>query len=318
MNNKASKATEFSWHLLHPRYWLLWSGLLFWRLLTALPYSVLLILGRTLGLLLYRLPTSRKSIAETNINLCFPTWSAEKRRQLLRNNFVNMGMAAMEVGMAWWWSKSRLSKLLTIEGVEHLRAVPDGQGVMLLGIHFTTLEIGGAAISMTTQMDAMYRAHKNPAFDYVQASGRVSKGHGETVVFERGDVRGTMKALKAGRTLWYGPDQDYGLKQGLFVPFFGIPAATVYATARFAQKTGAAVVPVSHIRMPGTKGYKIRFHPALESFPVGDDLVDATRINRLIETFILMQPDQYLWVHRRFKNRPEGDEDVYMSQKVSD
>lgn len=125
----------------------------------------------------------------------------------------------MEVGMAWWWSSSRLSKLLSVEGLEHLEAVPEGRGTMLLGIHYTTLEIGGAAVAMSTQMDGMYRAHGNPVYDYVQASGRVSKGNGDTVVFERRDVRGTMKALKNGRTLWYGPDQDYGLNQGLFAPF---------------------------------------------------------------------------------------------------
>ena len=120
-----------------------------------------------------------------------------------------------------------------------------------------------------------------------------------------------MKALKNGRALWYGPDQDYGLNQGLFVPFFNVQAATVYATARFAEKTGAAVVPFSHIRLPGARGYKISISPPLENFPVGDDLVDTRRINQIVEEFIMLQPDQYLWVHRRFKNRPEGEPDLY-------
>ena len=182
---------------------------------------------------------------------------------------------------------------------------------MLLGIHYTTLEIGAAAISTVFEMDGMYRAHGNPLYDFVQARGRLNKGLGDGVVFERRDVRGTMKALKSGRSLWYGPDQDYGLGQGLFAPFFGIQAATVYATARFAEKTGAAVVPFSHIRLPGTQGYKITVYPALDKFPTGDDLADATRINKIIEQFILLQPDQYLWVHRRFKNRPEGEADLY-------
>jgi KDO2-lipid IV(A) lauroyltransferase len=165
-------------------------------------------------------------------------------------------------------------------------------------------------------MDGMYRAHGNPVYDFVQARGRLDKSLGDGVVYERRDVRGTMKALKSGRSLWYGPDQDYGLRQGLFAPFFGIQAATVYATARFADKTGAAVVPFSHIRLPGSKGYKITLYPALEGFPTGDDLADATRINKIIEEFILLQPDQYLWVHRRFKNRPEGEPDVYQLPAV--
>jgi len=229
---------------------------------------------------------------------------------MLRSNLINVGTALMEVGIAWWWPKKRFSKLLQFEGLEHLEA-HKGRGLMLLGIHYTTLEIGAAAISSVFQMDGMYRAHGNPVYDFLQARGRLDKGIGNGVVYERRDVRGTMKALKSGRSLWYGPDQDYGLGQGLFAPFFGIQAATVYATARFAEKTGAAVVPFSHIRLPGSQGYKITVYPALEDFPTGDDLADATRVNKIIEEFILLQPDQYLWVHRRFKNRPEGEADVY-------
>jgi len=315
--NKTSKATKFSLKLLHPRHWLLWLGFLVWRLITALPFPILLLLGKGIGLAVFSFKSRRKTIAKRNIEVCFPTLTVNEQHEMLRNNFINTGIAFMEIGMAWWWSSRRLAKLLSFEGLEHLKAVPEGRGTMLLGIHYTTLEIGGAAVSMVTQMDGMYRAHGNPVFDYIQASGRVSKGKGDTVVFERRDVRGSMKALKKGRTLWYGPDQDYGLGQGLFAPFFGISAATVYATARFADKTGAAVVPFNHIRLPGSRGYKISFHPALESFPSGDDLVDATRINKLIEKFILLQPDQYLWVHRRFKNRPEGDPDIYnLASKV--
>ena len=311
MVKKASKATQFSLNLLHPRHWLIWFGFLVWRLITALPFPVLLLLGKGIGLVVFSFRTRRKTIAKRNIEVCFPALSERAQHEMLRNNFINTGIAFMEIGMAWWWSSRRLAKLLSYEGLEHLKSIPEGRGTMLLGIHYTTLEIGGAAVAMVTQMDGMYRAHGNPVYDYIQASGRVSKGSGDTVVFERRDVRGTMKALKAGRTLWYGPDQDYGLGQGLFAPFFGIQAATVYATARFADKTGAAVLPFNHIRLPGSQGYKVTFHAPLESFPSGDDLVDATRINQLIEKFILLQPDQYLWVHRRFKNRPEGDPDIY-------
>jgi KDO2-lipid IV(A) lauroyltransferase len=228
----------------------------------------------------------------------------------LRANFISTGIAVMEVGISWWWSKKRFSKLMQFEGLEHLEAVKD-RGVMILGIHYTSLEVGAAALSSKWQMDGMYRAHGNAVYDFLQARGRLNQSIGENSVFERRDVRGTMKALKNGHSLWYGPDQDYGLRQGLFAPFFGVQAATVYATARFAEKTGAAVVPFSHIRLPGSQGYKITVYPALEDFPVGDDLVDATRVNQIIEKFIRLQPDQYLWVHRRFKNRPEGEDDLY-------
>ncbi len=306
----SSKATQFKTALLHPRYWLTWFGFALWRLVTLLPFPVLVVLGRGIGLLFYALPSRRKTIARRNIEICFPKLSSAEQKTMLRANFISTGIAVMEVGIAWWWSKKRFSKLIHIEGRDNLEAV-QGRGVMLLGIHFTTLEIGAAAMSTVIEMDGMYRAHGNPVYDFLQARGRLSKGFGNGVVYERRDVRGTMKALKNGRALWYGPDQDYGLQQGLFVPFFNVPAATVYATARFAEKTGAAVVPFSHVRLPGSQGYKITIHPALENFPVGDDLVDITRINKIVEEFIMLQPDQYLWVHRRFKNRPEGESDLY-------
>jgi KDO2-lipid IV(A) lauroyltransferase len=124
-----------------------------------------------------------------------------------------------------------------------------------------------------------------------------------------------MRALKAGRTVWYAPDQDYGIKQSVFAPIFGIQAATVYATARLAEKTGAVVVPFTHIRLPGNQGYKICIHPALEGFPTGDDIDDASRINSLVEEFIRVQPDQYLWAHRRFKTRPVGEPDFYTKKQ---
>jgi len=306
----SSKATQFRPVLLHPRYWLIWFAFGIWRLITLLPFSVLLVIGKGIGLIFYAIPSRRKTIARRNIEICFPELSDAERAALLRANFISTGIAVMEVGISWWWSKKRFGKLMQFEGLEHLEAVKD-RGVMVLGIHYTSLEVGAAALSSKWKMDGMYRAHGNAVYDFLQARGRLNQSIGDNSVFERRDVRGTMKALKNGHSLWYGPDQDYGLRQGLFAPFFGVQAATVYATARFAEKTGAAVVPFSHIRLPGSQGYKITVYPALKDFPSGDDLVDATRINQLIETFIRLQPDQYLWVHRRFKNRPEGEDDLY-------
>jgi Kdo2-lipid IVA lauroyltransferase/acyltransferase len=306
----SSKAIKFRPLLLHPRYWPTWFAFGLWRLVTQLPFPVLLALGKAIGLLVYSFPSRRKIIARRNIEICFPELSQAQQQAMLRANFINSGIALMEVGIAWWWSKKRFAKLLQFEGLEHLEAVK-GRGVMLLGIHYTTLEVGAAAMASVWEMDGMYRAHGNPVYDFLQARGRLHQAKGDCVVYERRDVRGTIKALKNGRSLWYGPDQDYGLKQGLFAPFFGIEAATVYATARFSEKTGAAVVPFNHVRLPGSQGYKITVLPALEQFPVGDDLIDASRINRLIEEFVRLCPEQYLWVHRRFKNRPPGEQDVY-------
>ena len=307
----SSRDTHFKATLLHPRHWPIWLVFGLWRAITALPYPVLLALGKGVGLAIHSFASRRKTIAKRNIEVCFPDQSPAQNAAILRTNFISMGIATMEIGIAWWWSKKRFAKLLQFEGLENFNAVKD-RGVMLLGIHYTTLEVGAAAMSsVASKMDGMYRAHGNPVYNFLQARGRINKGAGDVKLFERRDVRGTMKALKNGRALWYGPDQDYGLGQGLYVPFFGIQAATVYATARFAQKTGAAVVPFSHIRLPGSQGYKITLYPVLESFPVGDDLIDTSRINKLVEEMVLLQPDQYLWVHRRFKNRPEGEVDLY-------
>jgi len=305
-----SKGTVFKASLLHPRHWATWCAFALWRVITVLPFPILLRLGTVLGLMLHRFPSRRKTIAYRNIQLCFPDLTDQQHRDMLRANFISTGIAVMEVGIAWWWPKKRFAKLLQFEGLDNLAAVGD-RGVLLLGVHFTTLEIGTAGISMVASRDGMYRAHANPVYDFIQARGRLHKSGINDVAYERRDVRGTMKALKAGRTLWYGPDQDYGMVQGVFAPFFGIQAATVNATARFAEKTGAAVVPFSHIRLPGSQGYKITLHPALEDFPCGDELADATRINKIVEQFVLLAPEQYLWVHRRFKNRPDGEPDLY-------
>jgi Kdo2-lipid IVA lauroyltransferase/acyltransferase len=303
-------SAKFQLSFLKPGFFKTWLYFGLWRLVVFLPYTGLLFLGKLIGLALYQLPTNRKHIAKRNIELCFPELDSHQQAVLLRDNFISMGIAIMELGMAWWWPKRRFSRLVQFEGLENLSNT-NGQGVILLSIHHTTLEVGAAAIAMVCERDGMYRAHNNPVYDYMQIKGRLHKSFDDSRLYERRDVRGTMKALKAGRTVWYAPDQDYGIKQGVFAPFFGIQAATVYATARLAEKTGARVVPFTHIRLPGDQGYKVSVHPALESFPTGDDIADATRINGLVEQFVRAQPDQYLWAHRRFKTRPAGEPDFY-------
>ena len=221
-----------------------------------------------------------------------------------------MGIAIIETGIAWWWSNERLSRIIEYEGLENLKSLESSGGIILLGIHYTTLEIGASAIMMKTQLDGMYREHKNDVFNYVQLKGRASRNP-DCYLYERRDVRSTMKALKNGRMVWYGPDQDYGLSQGVFAPFFNIQAATVTGTARFARISGSSVIPFSHIRMPKARGYKVKVYPKLENFP-SEKLVDDTiRVNQEIERLILIKPDQYLWAHRRFKNRPEGEDKLY-------
>ncbi|MDY0250345.1 MAG: lipid A biosynthesis lauroyl acyltransferase [Pseudomonas sp.] len=305
------KHSEFSLRFLHPRFWLLWLGLGLLWLITQLPYKVLLGLGRGLGALMLRVASSRRHIVTRNIELCFPQLTDNEREDLVRENFAAMGIAFFEMAMSWWWPKKRLSKLLQVQGLEHLeKAQAQGQGVILMAIHFTTLEIGAALLGQRHTIDGMYRAHKNPVFDYVQRRGR-ERHNVDAQAIEREDVRGMLKVLRQGRAIWYAPDQDYGPKQSVFVPLFGVPAATVTATSKFAKLGRAQVIPMMQTRLANGCGYLIKIEAPLPDFPGDTDEQDCVRINQWIERAIGAQPEQYLWAHRRFKTRPEGEAKLY-------
>ena len=305
------KHSGFDIAFLHPRYWVLWLGLARLWLLTQLPYVFLLALGRGLGRIMLYLAGSRRHIVRRNLELCFPHLSEPEREQLLRENFASMGIAFFEMAMSWWWPKKRLSKLLKVEGLEHLQAAQEqNQGVILMAIHFTTLEIGAALLGQRHTIDGMYRAHNNPVFDYVQRRGR-ERHNADSRAIEREDVRGMLKVLRQGRAIWYAPDQDYGPKQSLFVPLFGVPAATVTATSKFAKLGRAQVIPMTQTRLPHAQGYLIKIEPALSNFPGASDEEDCLRLNQWVEQAISQQPEQYLWAHRRFKTRPEGEAKLY-------
>ena len=305
------KHSGFSLSFLHPRYWALWLGLALLWLITQLPYRVLLGLGRGLGALMLRVASSRRHIVTRNLELCFPQLTQAEREKLLRENFASMGIAFFEMAMSWWWPKKRLSQLLHIEGLEHLqKAQAQGQGVIIMAIHFTTLEIGGALLGQRHTIDGMYRAHDNPVFDYVQRHGR-ERHSIDAQAIEREDVRGMLKVLRQGRAIWYAPDQDYGPKQSVFVPLFGVPAATVTATSKFAKLGRAQVIPMTQTRLANGCGYFMKIEAPLQDFPGETDEQDCVRINQWIERAIEAQPEQYLWAHRRFKTRPEGEAKLY-------
>lgn len=305
------KHLRFDIAFLHPRYWLLWCGLAILWLVTQLPYRFLLQLGRALGALMLLVATSRRHIVTRNLELCFPQLSQAERQRLVRENFAAMGIAFFEMAMSWWWPKKRLSRLVQVQGLEHLQeAQAQAQGVILMAIHFTTLEIGAALLGQQHTIDGMYRAHKNPVFDYVQRRGR-ERHNADAQAIEREDVRGMLKVLRQGRAIWYAPDQDYGPKQSLFVPLFGVPAATVTATSKFAKLGRAQVMPMRQTRLPNGQGYLIQIEPPLQDFPSDSDEQDCLRINRWIEQTIAQHPEQYLWAHRRFKTRPEGEAKLY-------
>jgi len=302
---------RFRAYFLHPRFWLLWLGLGLLWLLVQLPYAALLRLGRLLGALMYRVAGARRRIARRNLELCFPRLDEAARERLLKDNFASTGIAFFEMAMSWWWPRARLQRLAHIEGLEHLQAAQaEGRGVILMALHFTTLEIGAALLGQRHTIDGMYREHKNPLFDYIQRRGR-ERHNLDASAIEREDVRGMLKVLRAGRAIWYAPDQDYGRKQSLFVPLFGIPAATVTATTKFARLGRALVLPFTQERLADGSGYRLVIHPPLADFPGESEEADCLRINRWVEQVVSATPEQYLWAHRRFKTRPEGEASLY-------
>jgi KDO2-lipid IV(A) lauroyltransferase len=295
-----------------PRYWPTWVGIgLMWSL-TRLPYSWQIGIGHVIGSLLYRLAKRRRHIARVNLSLCFPELDKSQLELLLKQHFSSLGIGLMETAMTWWMPSNRLKNLVKVEGLENLyQALDRKKGVILLSGHFTTLEIGGRLLSLYTPFHAMYREHKNPVIESVMRDGRArSCGN----VIDRRDLRAVLRALQQNNPIWYAPDQDYGIRHGIFVPFFGIPAATTTATSRIAAKSGAAVVPFFQVRLPRGRGYQLTLSPALENFPSGDAEADTRRVNKLFEQRIKENPSQYIWVHRRFKTRPAGEVSLYDSQ----
>ncbi len=289
--------------LLKPRYWLLWLSLCFLWSLTRLPHRWRLAVGRHIGHLGYRLAHRRRKIADINLKLCFPELNETERKKLLWQHFESLGMGLLEMLSAWWLPDSRLKPLGHIEGLEHLHtALAEGKGVILLSAHFTLLEIGIRFLTMYTTIHGAYRQHENPLIEHFMKKSRES--HAEKAI-PRDAVREMLRSLKQNKALWLATDQNF--EQGVFTPFFGIAAATNTAASRLAHISNAKVVPFFMQRI-ADQGYKIILQPALENFPSGDKEQDALRMNQLIEEQVRKAPEQYLWVHRRFKTRPVNEQ----------
>ncbi|HET9020124.1 MAG TPA: LpxL/LpxP family Kdo(2)-lipid IV(A) lauroyl/palmitoleoyl acyltransferase [Acetobacteraceae bacterium] len=295
--------------LLSPRYWPTWAGLGALRLLSLLPYRARLAIGAALGALLRRLPVRFLRIARRNIDLCLPELSAAERGRLLDRHFASLGISLLEIATAWWTPAERLAALASVEGVEHLRAaLARGHGVILLTAHFTPLEIGARIVAAAMPINVIYRPTKNEALAHVLRRCRCRHG-GHAI--PRDDIRSMIAALRRNEIVWYAPDQSYRKKGAQMVPLFGIPAATNTATSRIARMTGAAVVPYFVERLPGSAGYRVVIQPPLANFPGDCPIADAERFHRLIEAHVRAVPDQYLWIHRRFKGLGAADPDHY-------
>jgi KDO2-lipid IV(A) lauroyltransferase len=306
-----STGSALSWALLHPRYWLTWLWMLLLFLMAQLPFCFQLWLGRCLGRLLYRVMKRRRYIAERNIELCFPELSLCERECRVKQHFESNGMAVFETGMAWFMPYWRLRKRFTIQGEACWRSIQaKGSGALIMAVHFTTLEITNVAINRLFNMSMSFRPHNNLAYDFVQRRGRERHNHQSTVV-DRNDVRGMVKAMKRGEWLWYAADQDYGPRVSEFLPWFGIDAAMVSAPPRLASMAGVPIVGISYRRLPDYSGYEITFLPAFDGLPSGDHRADLLCLSQHYEQCVRANPVEYLWVHRRFKTRPEGEPVLY-------
>jgi len=302
-------APPFRSALLAPRHWPAWIGLACIWLTARLPYPLLLRIGRGLGRLSARLLRERRHVAARNLALCFPELTEAERAAMLERNLVDGGVMLVEFALAWMGSPRALGRVpLTLEGIEHLdEALKSGRGVLLVGAHFSHLELCARLVSQRIRIGGMYREHDDPAFEWAIKRARLRYAD---AMLTKDELRQTVRYLKAGNTIWYAPDQDMRGKDAVFAPFFGVPASTITATHHLARLSGARVIPFFHRRLDGG-GYAIRLEAPLADFPTADVVADTARVNACVERMVREAPTQYLWMHKRFKTRPPGAADVY-------
>jgi KDO2-lipid IV(A) lauroyltransferase len=294
---------------LRPRYWYAWPVLALLVLSAWLPVRVLWLLGSGLGWLFALMPSPSCRIAARNIELCFPDLDPAERRKLVRRHFRYCGLAVLSLGITFFAPLWRLKRVVRLEGRENFDAArAAGKNIILLAPHFITLDIGGMRAGYDKNLVCMYRQARDPLLEYLfQRRTRT----GAVLVDRLANLKSLLRYIREGRPFYYLPDQDMGERASVFVPFFGIPAATVTALSRIAGSTNAAVVPCVSRILPNGKGFEVRFHPALRDFPTGDPVADAARMNREIEVWVRQMPEQYMWSYRRFKTRPNQEPSLY-------
>jgi KDO2-lipid IV(A) lauroyltransferase len=274
-------------------------------LLHWLPFPWLAACGRLFGRLFYRFGHARRHIALTNLGLCFPALSASEKSALARRHFEAFGRTFLERGLLWWASPARIRRIVRLEGLAH---IPHDHPVILLAPHFVGLDAGWTRLTLEIDMVSMYSKQKNPVFNGALYRGRLRFGASELVSRQEG-TRRAIKLLKAGKPFYYLPDMDYGAQDAIFVPFFGVPAATITGLSRLARMTGAAVLPV--ITRLQEDGYVVEIGAAWPDYPGDSVEVDTRRMNAFIEAAVRQMPEQYFWLHRRFKTRPPGEKRSY-------
>jgi KDO2-lipid IV(A) lauroyltransferase len=281
---------------------------IFW-LIHFLPFRLIVAIGNGLGILLYPLASERRRVGMINLKLCFPEMSEDARKRLVRDHFKMFCRGLIERSVLWWSSGERIRSLIRVEGIEHFEAIKDKPAILLTP-HFVGMDAGGQWIAQHTDTVCMYANQKNVYLTELLLKKR-ARFRNQHLYSRQQGLRPILKGMREGMPFIYPPDQDQGIKDGAFIPFFGVPSATMTSMPRIAQMTGAKIVPSITRVLPGGEGYVLTFYPAWENYPSGDDIADARRMNAFIEDRIREMPEQYFWLHKRFKTRPEGEEKFY-------
>ena len=300
---------------LSPATWPTWIGMGLLRVVCWLPHRVALAVGRLLGKLAHAVGGKRRAIVRRNIELCFPEQDAGQHRQLTRRHFEALGMSMIEMGLGRWASDNHLTSITTIEGVNHvLDAINAGKGVILLSAHFTTLEISGRVLKLNIPpFDAVYRKNRDEFTTEMLRSGRERSA---AATIEKRDIKKMVRSLREGRIVWYAPDQSYNRKGSEVINFFGVPSMHTTATSTLARLGDAVTIPYFPSRSEDGR-YHLQILPPFEDFPSGDPVADTYRYVEVLEQHIQKYPEQYFWVHRKFKNLPEEYPDYYADLDAS-
>ncbi len=278
-------------------------------LLHFLPLRVLAAIGNALGAIAFRLVRERREVTRINLAKCFPAMDPAAREMIARAHFRAFTRSLLERGILAWASGERIDRLVRLRGLEHLRAL-EGRPVLLLAPHFVGLDAGVTRLTRETRIAGIYAVQKDPHLS--DFFWRIRSRFSDTQQISRQEgVRAAIASVRSGRPFYYLPDQDYGPRDSVFVPFFGVPAATVTGLSRLARITGAKVLPCVTRILPGGAGYDVTIEPPWENFPTADPVADTRRMNEYIERRVLEMPEQYLWMHKRFKTRPPGEERFY-------
>ena len=306
---KDSRVTELQSYrdFIAPRYWPAWLGIAGIYVMAWLPIALRIQLAKIIAWCLFHAVSSRRKVAQTNIRLCFPDLSSDQQRDLVRQTFFSNTLNFFETAHAW--CRPVTSVPFSVEGLEHYHsAAASGHGILVLSGHFGPIDILGALLIGKAEFSVVYRKHDNALFNYfmTRARERYSKS-----TIARKDMKGLLRELKSGGAIWYAPDQDYGRKASIFVPFFGVNTATITMTSKLAKAGKAIILPVSAYRTADHRGFVLTIEPPPSDMPSGDENADTLWINRWLENKIRQHPEQYLWLHKRFKTRPVGEASLY-------